>query len=148
MLKCWMIYAILSLQADYVRNVKNLKNLISRGRNRNRKVSFTGTSGKSRSGRALRFSEGAKREIAQNTTSYLCLAPLTGERKSVREMQNCLVLLKLLCEFNEPIVCEADRHSSECTLAQQTLIVPVEGSKAGWMNGCFSVHKWPLWTFI
>lgn len=36
-------------------------------------------------------------------------------------MHNCLVLLKLLCAFNDPIVCEADRHSSECMLVQQTL---------------------------
>lgn len=90
------------------------------------------------------FSEGVGREIAQNTTSYLCLAPLTGERKSMGAMHNCLVLLKLLRAFNDPIVCEADRHSSECTLARQTLIVLLEGSKEGWMNGCFSVHKWPL----
>lgn len=45
----------------------------------------------------LCFHEGAKGEIAQNTTSYLRLAPLTGERKSVREKHNSLVLLKLLC---------------------------------------------------
>lgn len=92
----------------------------------------------------MSFSEGAKKKnkIAQNTTSYLCLAPLAGgERESMREMHNCLVLLKLLCAFNDPIVREADRRSSECTLAQQTLIVLLEWSKEGWMNACFSAHK-------
>jgi len=88
--------------------------------------------------------EGVAAETSHSTTSYLCLAPLTRERNAVREMHNCLVLLQLLCALNDTIVCEAERRSSECTLAQQTLIVQLEGSKEGWMNGCFSVHKWPL----
>lgn len=81
------------------------------------------------------LSEGAEGKIAQNSTSYLCQAPLTGEKKSVRVMHNCLVLRKLLCAFNDPIVYEADRHSSECTTAQQTLIVSPEGVERG-LNEC------------
>lgn len=79
----------------------------------------------------------------QNRTSYLRLAPLKKQR-NVREMHHGLVLLEPLCALNAGIVSEAQRHSSECTLAQQTRIVQTEGSKEARMNACFSVHKRPL----
>lgn len=87
---------------------------------------------------------GGKRDWTEHPP-YLCLAPLTeGEgwggvgRKSVTEIHNCLVLLDFCVHSMIPLCV---RHSSECMLAQQTLIVWFEGSKQGWMNACFSVSQ-------
>lgn len=56
--------------------------------------------------------------------------------------EGCITALSCnFSAFNDSFVCEADSHSSEWTLAQQILIVRLEGSKEGWKNACFSQHK-------
>lgn len=70
------------------------------------------------------------RENAENTTSYLCLAPWT-EGESMRAMHNWPVLLGLASAFNDSIVREAAIRSSECTPARQTPIVSSELLKKG-----------------
>lgn len=49
----------------------------------------------------------------------------------MRAKHNRPVLLELASAFNDSIVHEADIHSSECTLARQTLIVSSEWLKKG-----------------
>lgn len=51
--------------------------------------------------------------------------------ESMRAMQNGPVLLELASAFNDPIVREADIHSSECTPAPQPPIVSSECLKKG-----------------